>query len=445
MKSRKLIVLGLVVMVVAFGLTGCKIISASPNPGTIIDMKPGDKQIFKVVGPVNSFTTRCVWVVRGADGPKKSPIGSNVFEFQANPEGERINKIIIQCYVENYEYVQHQEGGWFEWVEKDSRQWKIRILQDTKPTWAGSYKMEDDTDLQLLKDYTAITGSLIIYNPKLTSLAGLESLTTVGECLYIHNNDALTSLSGLENVRSVGGDLDIGGNDALISLSGFENLSSIGGNLGIWCNSALINLTGLENLTSVGGKLYIEHNAALTSLTSLENIISIGGGLSIYDNSALTNLSGLENVTSVVGSLEIWDNYTLTSLSGLENITSVGGDLSVWFNDSLASLSGLENITSIGVGLIIEGNAVLTTLSGLNKIKTVGYLYVNNNSSLVSLGMSDLSKVTHDPNWMVYAFKINANSALCNSLAEELRDQVLTREGVDGESNVEGNKDCTTP
>ena len=60
MKRGKLIVIGFLGLVLAVGLAGYKIISASPNPGMIIDMKPGDKQLFKVEGPINSTTTKCV-------------------------------------------------------------------------------------------------------------------------------------------------------------------------------------------------------------------------------------------------------------------------------------------------------------------------------------------------------------------------------------------------
>merc|ERR1711937_62347 len=53
-----------------------------------------------------------------------------------------------------------------------------------------------------------------------TSLKGLEGLTSVGGDLWIRDNDQLTSLAGLEGLTSVGGALYISGNSQLTSLDG---------------------------------------------------------------------------------------------------------------------------------------------------------------------------------------------------------------------------------
>ncbi|MFZ9888596.1 MAG: hypothetical protein ACO3JL_13945, partial [Myxococcota bacterium] len=52
-------------------------------------------------------------------------------------------------------------------------------------------------------------------------------------------DSSLTSLSGLEGLTSVGGEFEIIDNDALTSLSGLEGLTSVGGNLNIYTSSAL--------------------------------------------------------------------------------------------------------------------------------------------------------------------------------------------------------------
>merc|ERR1712078_796204 len=64
------------------------------------------------------------------------------------------------------------------------------------------------------------------------------------------------------------GDLEIGEN--VTSLKGLEGLTSVGGDLKIEYNDQLRSLTGLEDLTSVGGDLRIYGNAQLTSLSGLE-------------------------------------------------------------------------------------------------------------------------------------------------------------------------------
>ena len=49
----------------------------------------------------------------------------------------------------------------------------------------------------------------------LTSLAGLEELTSIGGYLHIYNNSNLASLSGLDGLTSIGGSLYIGSNPML--------------------------------------------------------------------------------------------------------------------------------------------------------------------------------------------------------------------------------------
>jgi hypothetical protein len=76
------------------------------------------------------------------------------------------------------------------------------------PPWQGSYSINDNTDVQLLSQYTRVTGDLFIFEPDPgTTIEGLNNLTTVGG-LYIKGND-LYNLSGLNNLTTVNGDLMI--------------------------------------------------------------------------------------------------------------------------------------------------------------------------------------------------------------------------------------------
>jgi acyl-[acyl carrier protein]--UDP-N-acetylglucosamine O-acyltransferase len=181
-------------------------------------------------------------------------------------------------------------------------------------------------------------------NNALTSLTGLEGLTSIGEDLMIYHNDALTNLTGLENVTSTGGDLEVNDNNALISLTGLDNVTSIGEGLEVNDNNALISLTGLDNVISIGEDLEVNDNDALTSLTGLDNVTSIGEYLRIWENNALTSLTGLEGLTSIGGELWVDNNNALTNLTGLDNVDSIGGDLKISYNNALTSLSGLDNI-----------------------------------------------------------------------------------------------------
>ena len=169
-------------------------------------------------------------------------------------------------------------------------------------------------------------------------------------CTYLSGDvtilgDDITSMEGLNEITSVEGNLMIIGNELLNDLTGLDNLNTIGGSLSIgntWYNNPrLTNLTGLEGLTSIVGGLSISNNDSLTSLTGLDNLNTIGGSLSIgnvsvlYSNPRLTNLTGLEGLTSLGVDLKILSNNALTSMTGLDNVTSIGGGLYISHNDTL--------------------------------------------------------------------------------------------------------------
>jgi hypothetical protein len=341
MKSSRLIVLGILGLVLAVGLTGCKIISASPDPDQVIEMRPGEKMIFKVKGPVNTGLTFCEWESHRCCGQYEILAdGVNQIEFSVNPSSEAANKITITA-VSYYKYFDPlYMHPWFD-IEADRREWTIRILQGAPPVWQGDYCIEDSTDMQLLKGYTKVTGTLRINDRNIKNLEGLKNLASVGG-LVIEHCDTLTSLYGLENI------------------------TSLGGILFIWGNKLLTSLTGLENLTLVGGALWIEDCHALTSLTSLENLTSVGGDLYINWNNALTNLAGLENIRSVGGDLGIMNNDALKSL-GMAALQNVGSHFLIYSNPMLCSFFAEELRDQVlsggGIGgqIEIEGNKDCTT------------------------------------------------------------------------------------
>jgi hypothetical protein len=370
MKISRLIVLGLSVLALIIGLAGCqKITSASPDPNQIIEMRPGEKVVFEVEGPVNTLFRRCSWqVYKQGVGYVNAPVGTNKFEFQANPGGEPTNRITIKVWAE---YLGIWCAGppsdaiFIVWNPGDNRDWEIRILQDTRPVWNGTYIIKDETDLHLLEGYSSITGNLYIFIDEPTSLEGLESITTVGGDLYIENIRALTDISGLRNLTSVGGDFVIRDNDDLKNLSGLENLASVGGDLKIYNNVALTSLSVLENLTSIGGELFIVDNPALTSLSGLENLTWVGG-LDISENNTLTSLSALGSLTSVGGYLCIQYNDSMTSLE-MTSLQKVDEDFRIYYNRLLCT-SLVEELRDqvkeeggIGGRITISGNKECTT------------------------------------------------------------------------------------
>ena len=226
-------------------------------------------------------------------------------------------------------------------------------------------------NLSGLNNITFLGGDLrICGNSILASLSGLENITYVPGDMsigsfhiggYPMGNPSLTSIMALSNLAHVDGDFEIRFNYALTSLTGLNNLTSVG-SLEIYHNYSLSSLAGLENLNLVEGELSLNYIDSITDLTDLNNLESIGGRLSIYVNDDLLNLSGLENINSIGGDVYLAYNYDLTSLTGLDNVTSINGQLRIYDNNSLTSLSGLNNIESSSIhDLHIYENESLST------------------------------------------------------------------------------------
>lgn len=206
---------------------------------------------------------------------------------------------------------------------------------------------------------SSVTGTLSINGNDITDLTPLASLTSVGSALSIVFNPALTSLAGLEGVTSVG-DLVVLHNAALTSLAGLKNLSTVSSAIVMETNSALTSLAGLESLTSVGTNISLRTNNLLVSLTGLEAITSIGGSLTIVGHAALTSLAGLNNLASVGTFLFLHNNDALPSLVDLQSLSSVGGNLTVQSSDMLETCScGLAGLISGGAFSGVSGNVTI--------------------------------------------------------------------------------------
>jgi len=126
-----------------------------------------------------------------------------------------------------------------------------------------------------------------------------------------------------------------------------------------------------------------------------------------------------------------------TDAENLRGFTEVTGNLSIQCYDSPITLTALDSLISVGGYLMIDNNEWLSTLSGLDNITSVeGNLGIHNNNSLISLGAhSDLYSVGRD-------FFIRNNSELCTHFAEDLRDQVLTGDGIGGDIYISHNLEC---
>ena len=234
-----------------------------------------------------------------------------------------------------------------------------------------STQKEIDNFLTDYPDCTNIKGDLRIKEKdakNITNLNSLSQITSIEGKLILSINTDLTSLAGLNNLTTIGGDFGMWGNSSLKNLNGLDNLISINGNLTISKNNSLLNLDGLNNLTSIGGYLRVIENNYLKSLSGLDFLISIGKDLWVEKNDHLKNVNGLENLTTIMENLIITQNKTLVDLNGLKTLTYVGKSIKVIRNDSLISPNSLSNISSIGGKVIVSNNASLTNENEPDKL-----------------------------------------------------------------------------
>ncbi len=269
----------------------------------------------------------------------------------------------------------------------------------------------DITDLSGLSTLTNILDQLEIQgNPMLTSLRGLDNITSIGS-LFLYDNDLLETLDDLEGLRTITNRPvlkdDNNSSSGTISIYSNPNLKSIEilGNLTsdtidfvpIVNNPNLISLNGLESLTNVPGGLQVNTCNLLTSLDGLQNIESLGS-LVLSNNLNLSSLAELNNIKEGLYSLIIRNNSSLQSLEGLENITEVPRLFEISWNSALTSLDGLRGLLRIGNAVpgpntvfvsnnkfTLIGNTALTSLSGLNNLTLVeGELTISRNPQLTN-------------------------------------------------------------
>jgi hypothetical protein len=216
------------------------------------------------------------------------------------------------------------------------------------------------SDLSPLAGISEVTGGLSIsYNNVLTNLDDLENLTSIGTGLTISENPSLVSLDGLSNMVPVESEflLNINNNETLSSLAGLEGITSVGV-LSISYNPLIINLEGLSGLTAARG-LNAYGNLAMTSFQGLEGITMFPDGFSIGDNSALINFTGLDNITTVGGLFVVQNNEALENMVGLGSLVSVSNFM-VGGNDALSSLTGLSGALTISGFLLLRENPLLS-------------------------------------------------------------------------------------
>lgn len=179
-----------------------------------------------------------------------------------------------------------------------------------------------------------------------------------GNYYFLSQSEIDNFVSDYPGCTILNGDVIIKGYyNAITSLDGLDVVTSIGQDLLISDSNFMTSLTGLENLTSIGRALQISHCDSLTSLTSLENLTSIGGDLGIWDNDVLTSLTGIDNISAnSIYDLNIANN-NLLSICAVQSICNYlinpNGDIFI-SNNPTGCHNQQEVLAACAVGLVDE-------------------------------------------------------------------------------------------
>ncbi len=284
---------------------------------------------------------------------------------------------------------------------------EVDAFNSTCTTWVGSITIRgtDIIDLTPLQNLEIITGDLSLQSaPNLSSLVGLNHLTSANRIILdntglfnivaLNNltqttqfvtslNPNLTSLDGLQGITSLSQALVISESNGLTSLEGLNNLESIGFFL-VQNNVGLENFDGLENLTSVSQEIILGDNNDLQNMDALGNLEYIEQFL-IQGSPALQRLPNLVNITEINGRLAIIST-DIQDVSGLENLERLGEGLTIANNENLQNLNALQNLISVGENttpsefinvLIIADNPILSECCGIYNLANEGFIQGN--------------------------------------------------------------------
>jgi len=201
---------------------------------------------------------------------------------------------------------------------------------------------------------TEVTGSLTVDNcPNLTSLQGLDGITTVGADYNIYDNPMLNTLGCCGHQLVTAGNLNFK-NCPLLTDVTFNSLTTVEGFLDFKNGMAINDFSGFNNLTTAGA-IQISNNTT-TTINGFEGLISTSY-INILENPMLMEITGFNNLTAIVEGavngqtinyFQIAENPMLSSITGFTVLTTadagvISGNTSL--SDCCFSLPFVENLT----------------------------------------------------------------------------------------------------
>jgi Leucine-rich repeat (LRR) protein len=198
-----------------------------------------------------------------------------------------------------------------------------------------------------LDSVETVEGDIAIENNGLLSLEGLARLKTAHANLRIKNNPQLTALfEDKTDSITIHKNLSISGNGALTTLAGLEKISTIGRDLYITENPSLASLTGFSDHLVIVQKLVVRANPLLPYDTILNFIDSLKftGRAEIEDNGYMVPS---DRITFVDKRLEEKIQYAINEKDRNLTKNDVNKLTEFWGYDSMKNLTGIEHFTAL--------------------------------------------------------------------------------------------------
>lgn len=252
---------------------------------------------------------------------------------------------------------------------------------------------------------TVIEGNVDILGP-ITDLTPLLGITDIQGYLNIEST-SLTSLNGLQMLSTINGSFTIYNNSSLSDYGHLIGLTAIDGHLNIIENPIPTNLAGYDNLTTISGDLQILGNPSLTTLVGLDHEVDIFGGAIITDNLSLTNCSVqaiCDYINNSPGAIFIANNSNgclndaeVDAICADEAATEGRGKgIAVNTNGSEPDSSAVLDVSSSTQGLLyprmrsIQRNAIVNPAIGLMVYDTdIDRFYYYNGTSWQGINLGD--------------------------------------------------------
>jgi len=220
---------------------------------------------------------------------------------------------------------------------------------------------------------TEIEGDVIFPYPNtVSSLQGLNSISSIGGELLISDCNDITTLEGLNNIQSIGGALSIISNDNLLNLSALQNLRTIGGGLTISWNYRLKSLSGIDSINAESiDALHMIYNDSL-SWCAVESVCEYIG--SPNASVSIQNAVGCD-------SLEVVEKFCQQGFSqGWAGIGSIWHYTRGTINPDLISYLTFESVADDTInGILCKRIIEIDPYWGDSTIKT-HYMYSSNDS-----------------------------------------------------------------